>query len=173
MKNIKKIALGTLTGIFLTLGQAYGVNLDIITGFSGNLTGGASGKIYYPITSDTSVILGASSTISTTASKGSDVNIIAGITAIPPVLGNIDLYTVWGNPTGTGIGSGTTTSGASDAFMLTDVVVSKQWMYKLTEKINVGISLVLLDITMGTPIYSAKIGILPKMYPVFGGSIAF
>lgn len=178
---MKKVLLSSIICVMLATAAISATTVDVVTGFSGNLSGGASGKIYYPITSDTSAILGFSSTLSTTASKASDVDTILGITATPPVIGAIDIYSTWGNAKyAEGMGGGDTVStskstgtGTTAAFMMTNLSVSKKWLYKLTEKIDIGLNIVLLDIKMGTNANPAKVGILTQMYPIFGATVTF
>ncbi len=175
---MKKALVAAVLGVMVAASSVSAMSFDTVTGFNGNLGGGPITKAYVPLTDDISAVVGFSANFSTsskvasavatdtTGGRGSDINSIVGINANLPLVGNVDVLTVWGQ--GPSDEGSVKTLAGGGAFMLTNIDLTKKFMAKITDKISIGLQVILLDIKMGNSTNQAQIGVMKTFYPVLG-----
>ena len=148
----------SILGLALAVAMATSISatsVDVITNFGGNTE--PAGRFYVPVTSDMSLLLGYTGNFYT-KNTASDSKLALGASQALPYVGLIEVY-----------GDFNLDAGANGN-MLTDVVVAKNWMFKLTDKVKVGIRIPLLTVeTAG----NYKVSIMSSVIPQVGATLDF
>jgi hypothetical protein len=126
---MKKAVLGLFVILGLCLSTSvHGLGIETITNLTGN---DPTGRFYFRMDEDNAIILGAEANLSTSTGGTSTAAFIGGVKTRMPVLKDVDIYGVFR----TGSGS-----------FIKSVVISKNWMTRLGEKLQLGLSIPLLKI---------------------------
>jgi len=161
---MKKQVLSLMMGAMLVLGtSAHAFKTEAVTNFGGDSN--PTGRFYFPITKDMSLITGFESTIYTTGPQTSVTQALLGVKYDLPVLGTIDTYGVFNFQEFTDGQKANST-----ASVLQWIVISKGWMAKLTDKVSVGLYVPLVKFNTAN---SKEISILSEIKPQVGMTIDF
>jgi hypothetical protein len=147
------------------------LDLEVATGFGGYSNSSdsfADARFYYPINKKMDAVFGVSSQIP--GQKYADgtgrqmaTSILAGIRTPMPVLGSVDMYFVGADPDGV-----QRVSSTSSDWKIQKFAVSKQWLYSLNDRVNLGMRIVFAEVLLdGTK----QVNVISQVQPVLGVTI--
>ena len=162
---MKKLFSSMLLLMFaMTTGQVHALDFDVVTGFGGS--GSPAAKFYRPLVGGLDLVAGVSAVIPGDEGKETDLDLVLGVNAPLPIIGNVDIFGTW-NKYGAGSTNGTA---AGTKLHLDTLSVTKKWMYTLNSNIEVGTSLTLAEIDLQG---GKTVSVLSNVTPVIGTKISF
>jgi hypothetical protein len=161
-KTILLLLLVTLFGSIPKYTQA--LDLEAIAKLNGNES--PAGTLYIPITNDTKLITGISAILPGTKTKSVDLDFHFGLSSPIPIIGITEYiltFSKWSPETNTGTQPGT-------ALHLNSLLIRKNYLFKLTDKVNIGFQAILAEVMLqGDKI----VKVFPGFYPILGATIQF
>lgn len=170
MQIIKQaiLSLGVLCAFAV---PALAFDLEVSTGFGGYSSSSSSfadARFYAPITKKTDLVFGFSSEIpgqKYVDGEGRQMSnsVLLGIRRPMVVLGDVDMYFIGVDPNGI-----RRVEGQDSDWQIQKFAVSKQWLYSLNDRINMGVRIVLGEVYLdGTK----QINLISQVQPVIGVTI--
>ena len=148
----------------------FALDVDVVTGFGGfsNSDNIADARFYYPITKKMDAVFGFSAEIPGQKYVGDEGRqfspaILAGVRSEMPVVGSVDMYFVGSDPDGV-----KRTRAADSDWRINRFAVSKQWIYSLNDRINLGVRIVLGEVLLDG---RKQVNIISQVQPVLGVTI--
>ncbi|MFC1770562.1 hypothetical protein ACFLZV_01615 [Candidatus Margulisiibacteriota bacterium] len=162
MKSIK-IFFGMLLLCFLFCTSAQAIEVSAVANITGSQQPAAS--FYFPITDDMQIITGFSAVLPGTKTKAVDLDLLLGVSAPIYFLGiteTIFNFSKW---------SVNTTDGSNPAteVHLDSISFRKNYLYKLTDEIDIGLQMVMAEIMIQG---DKVINILPGLYPIIKANVS-
>lgn len=156
---MKKIC-GVLFGIFLST-QVYGFGVNLVTELIGQSR--PAGKIYVPLPGkafeEVSLVAGLSAAIPADKDKELDAQVLIGVSTPVPLIGIADWYLSFENANGM-----TPNTRPGGDFYCKSLSLSKSILYPLTDKIELGVNMVLLSVALdGTKVVYVMQSVAPAI----------
>jgi len=147
------------------------MDLEVATGFGGYSNADnsfADARFYYPINKKMDAVFGVSSEIP--GQKYADGNgrqmstsLLLGLRTAMPVVGMVDMYFVGADPDGVQRVSSTDSDWRIQKFG-----VSKQWLYSINDRVNLGVRIVLAEVLLDG---RKQVNVISQVQPVLGVNI--
>lgn len=163
---MKKVLLALLVVSMALTGAVSAFQMDSIVNITGSST---AGKFYIPVMKDVDVIVGLAATVAGTKDKESDLSGQLGVSTLIPYLGKTDIYvtmskyseaTAYEGQVAAASGNDGTRQGTS--LHVNSLVIGKNWLYRLTDRVSLGVSIPLVEVMLdGSKVVKVASGIVP------------
>ncbi|MCP4049294.1 MAG: hypothetical protein GY730_01120 [bacterium] len=163
---MKKFLLFTMITVFAFSSTVCALDLDVLANIGAN-----SAKFYLPVTTDIDFLFSFNSTVpypglKSSNSKEIDLSFLLGARTDIPFLGKTDIYISCSKWKGSINNNSGNTPGS--ALRLDSLVIAKNWMYRLTDRVNIGFSAILATFMLED---TSVVNILPSVSPAISCSI--
>ena len=158
---IKKSILFFMALLFSV--QVSALEIDTVVPITGSSN--PAGTFYFTLNDKYDLVLGFSSVVPASISKEVDVDLKIGVNAPMPIINRCDMFLVFDNHGGAVI-----EGGHESEFYLHSFQVSKRWLYPLTNSIDLGVTLKLIEVLLDDV---NEVNLLSSFTPILGMTINF